>query len=633
MGNRRKAITHSAVFIALAKLLYEGETIMRKILKRVIALVIIAGITGGIAVPATAADGGCPQIRAIQQKLNNNYSSHIELLRVDGIYGGNTHRALIRALQAEAGLPADMASNHFGPATRAHMPQIPYDRDDPAAARCYNGELYTDEQVSVFTELLQFALFVNGFGGGTMDGVFTDGTAQDLRAFQEFRALEVTGTAYLGVWWALLTSHGDPDRPATGADCAMILTAARAQTLYDHGYRIVGRYLTNFPGGMDKAITREEAQIILGAGLSFFPIYQAQRSPVRAGYFTEAQGISDAEAAAAAAMALGIPAGTYIYFAVDFDVSNNEITANILPYFKGIHGIMSDGTYKTGIYGPRNACIRVAEAGYSANSFVANMSNSFAGNLGFPMPADWAFDQFANLEGENALGSGNGRIEIDRNAVSGRDLGVSRLEPPSIPCDPPPPHHLDSASSWAREGIAGAIGKGFVPEDIQGSYTAVITRAEFCRMAVRWGEYAAGKEVYDLLSDSVLPLWNPFDDTDDPDILAAYHLGITSGTSDTTFSPDGSFTREQAATMIRNTLRAIGMDVTDPPPSGFADIEAASGWAVPGIDFVRAHGIMQGVSTDPPRFDPKAPYTREQSIVTFDNIKAGELFNRGACSE
>jgi hypothetical protein len=210
-----------------------------------------------------------------------------------------------------------------------------------------------------------------------------------------------------------------------GADCSTKLNAAKAQTLYDNGYRIVGRYLTNVPGGLDKAITKVDAQAIFDAGLRFFPIYQAGGSSNT--YFTQEQGIADAQAAIAAAIGLGIPGDTFIYFAVDYDATDYNITNNVIPYFGKVYEVMSKSAYKTGIYGARNVCDRVASAGYSGSSFVSNLSTGFSGNLGFRMPGDWAFDQFANLEGANALGTGDGRIEIDRNAVSGRDQGVGFL--------------------------------------------------------------------------------------------------------------------------------------------------------------------------------------------------------------
>ena len=178
--------------------------------------------------------------------------------------------------------------------------------------------------------------------------------------------------------------------------------------------------------------------------------------------------------------------------------------------------------------------------------------------------------------------------------------------------------NLNSASTWAREGIIEAVAKGFVPAEIQGNYTNVITRAEFCRMAIRWVEYAAGTNINAVLAAKGLSRdQNAFSDTRDSDILAAYALGITSGAGGGRFAPNGQFNREQAATMIMNTCSAIGIDVSNPPASDFTDMNTAASWAVDGINFVRANGIMSGSGN---RFAPKATYTREQSITTFNNI-------------
>ena len=183
---------------------------------------------------------------------------------------------------------------------------------------------------------------------------------------------------------------------------------------------------------------------------------------------------------------------------------------------------------------------------------------------------------------------------------------------------------LDTSAVWARDGIADAIGKGFVRGELQNNYSNVITRAEFCRMAIAWVEFAAGKDIDAILSERGLQRdTDAFTDTNDADILAAFALGITNGTGDNKFSPDSEFSREQAAAMIANTCKAVGADAADPPPSGFTDLETAAEWALSGINFVRAHGIMQGTGDD--RFSPKTVFTREQSIVTFNNIDYYEL--------
>lgn len=106
-------------------------------------------------------------------------------------------------------------------------------------------------------------------------------------------------------------------------DCATKLTKAKAKTLYDNGYRYVGRYLTGtYNGGISKAITREEAQIIFDAGLRFFPIFQTAAYYLE--YFTPQKGAIDAQKATDAAKALGLPKNTIIYFAVDFDSNQNN---------------------------------------------------------------------------------------------------------------------------------------------------------------------------------------------------------------------------------------------------------------------------------------------------------------------
>jgi hypothetical protein len=177
---------------------------------------------------------------------------------------------------------------------------------------------------------------------------------------------------------------------------------------------------------------------------------------------------------------------------------------------------------------------------------------------------------------------------------------------------------LDTASDWAHNHITSGLAKGFIPSDVQANYRATITRSEFCRMAVLWVEYATGKKIDAVLADKGLSTdTGAFTDTSDPAILAAAALGITAGVGGGLFNPNGEFNREQAATMILNTLEALGADV-DAPASTFADISAAAGWAVAGISFVQANGIMSGVGNN--NFDPKATYTREQSVATFNQI-------------
>ena len=180
--------------------------------------------------------------------------------------------------------------------------------------------------------------------------------------------------------------------------------------------------------------------------------------------------------------------------------------------------------------------------------------------------------------------------------------------------------NLSTASGWARDSITSAVSKGFVPADLQGRYTNTITRAEFCRLAVKWVEYKTGKAIDEVMKEKgVTRDPKAFTDTNDQDILAAFALGITSGAGDNKFNPNGAFTREQAAGMIKNVCAALGQDVDGSPPAGFNDAGDISAWTVDGVNYCVANGIMRG--GDGNLFSPKGTFTREMSIMTFDNMK------------
>jgi hypothetical protein len=224
---------------------------------------------------------------------------------------------------------------------------------------------------------------------------------------------------------SLYTTCGDPNRPAIGCDTATRLNATTVQTIKDAGYKFVGRYLTNAnTGDIDKKMTDDEIQLILNAGLSILPIYQTDGA--RVDYFTIEQAKEDAASAENAARNFGFREETTLYFGVDFDAYDYEVTNTILPYFKQLSESMQalGINYDIGIYGPRNICNRVYDAGYVKYCYVSDASSGYSGNLGFCMPMEWSFDQF---KCDISIGSGTGMISIDKTAYSGLDKGVSSI--------------------------------------------------------------------------------------------------------------------------------------------------------------------------------------------------------------
>ncbi|AYG01441.1 glycoside hydrolase domain-containing protein [Lactococcus allomyrinae] len=354
--------------------------------------------------------GGDAKIREIQQWLNANYSDYFGIIPCDGIYQRDTNTALIYALQAELNYSPDEATGSYGNGTTSRTYPI------------------SEGDSGNYVRIVQFGLYVNDFySDGVFDGYFSDSMGDAVLSFRKFMILpEYTRIADRMVIKGLLSSAGDTDRNADGVDTSTQLTLAQIQTLVDMDVKIIGRYLTGSVGvgsdKHDKFLSIEELSAIFSRGLSVFPIYQDGGWDID--YFNAPQGNIDGFTAGDAAANLEIPVGTVIYFAVDVDIQDGNIAGTILPYFESIYNALLPTGYRVGIYGTRNICNRVISAGFAAYAFVSDMSTGYSGNLGFPMPNLWAFDQFI----EFSTGLDSGVLAIDQVAVSGRDLGFNHFE-------------------------------------------------------------------------------------------------------------------------------------------------------------------------------------------------------------
>lgn len=353
--------------------------------------------------------GGNSAIRSIQQRFNSKYGGRSDYFYMpcDGIYSRDTQKALVFAIQYEGGMADGVANGNFGPGTQ---------------------NIVRNNTVSVgsageFVYLLKAAMIFNGYDC-TLNQTFTSNDSNRLVSFQNFSKLPTTGKGDFQTWASLLVSTGDPNRRGTALDCVTEITDARAKALRAAGYETVGRYLTNVEGtSLNKKIQPGELNTIFQNGLTVFPIYQTWGGAES--YFNYEQGVTDGKAAAVVAKGFGFNPGTIIYFAVDYDALGDHITNSIIPHFRGIFDGMaaSGGRYSIGIYGPRNVCIKTSQALPIKTSFVCGMSTGFSGNLGYPLPENWSFDQISTI----GVGAGASFIEIDNNIKSGRDHGQSSV--------------------------------------------------------------------------------------------------------------------------------------------------------------------------------------------------------------
>ena len=344
--------------------------------------------------------GGTSKIRTIQQALNNKYEDYIGLSPCDGLYGREMNTSLIKVLQAIEGLSPEEANGNFGNTTTSELPIIP---DDTTL-----NQDVVDEAIL----LGRYALCCNGYTNVKINtSEWNSELINILKEFQSDLCIEQTGALDKNTWMALLLSKGNPERDCEACDTRFEMTDSVLEYLKDNGYSIVGRYLT---GGDFKELRNNESKRILDSGMKLFPIFQESGTDLS--YFTEAKGKNDAKKAVKAARKKGIPANNIIYFAVDTDPLDTEISTYILPYFKGVKENIGQ-SYRVGVYGTRNVCTQVMENGYAETCFVSDMSTGFSGNMGFKIPENWNLDQFHEI---SDITIGNESIDLDKVAYSGK---------------------------------------------------------------------------------------------------------------------------------------------------------------------------------------------------------------------
>lgn len=169
------------------------------------------------------------------------------------------------------------------------------------------------------------------------------------------------------------------------------------------------------------------------------------------------------------------------------------------------------------------------------------------------------------------------------------------------------PAFYQDASSWAEPELQEAYDKGLIPDILKGAdLTKPITREEFCELALLLYEKTTSNT-----AKPVSP--NPFNDTANPQILKAFALGITKGTSATAFTPNKTVSRQECATMLFRAIKIIAptSDYSIDGVPDFPDQKDIDSWAVEGTKYMFKMGIIKGDNRG--NFMPKAATTAQQA--------------------
>jgi len=161
-------------------------------------------------------------------------------------------------------------------------------------------------------------------------------------------------------------------------------TTSKISGLLSNGVKTVIRYynFSNSQALPEKRLELAEAQALAGHGIQIAVVFQQRQSQVAD--FSEPKGRSAGRQAYRYAQdSINQPAGSGIYFGVDFDASSGEIASSIAPYFEGVRRAFleeSGGTpeYKVGAYGSGLVCGSLAGSGLISLTWLA-MSRGFQG--------------------------------------------------------------------------------------------------------------------------------------------------------------------------------------------------------------------------------------------------------------
>jgi hypothetical protein len=158
--------------------------------------------------------------------------------------------------------------------------------------------------------------------------------------------------------------------------------------LKQSGIRTIIRYYNR--DQTPKVIKQAEANAILAAGLSLCIVHQ--RNGQKPSEYGKRNGTLDAAHCRQYGQSLGQPAGSGIYFGVDFDILKPDLIAQVVPYFEAVRTEMARASdlpaYRIGVYGSGLTCSTLLDRGLVDFTWLAQ-ARKFQGTAAFRASNRW----------------------------------------------------------------------------------------------------------------------------------------------------------------------------------------------------------------------------------------------------
>jgi hypothetical protein len=167
-------------------------------------------------------------------------------------------------------------------------------------------------------------------------------------------------------------------------------TTAELPNLSEKGVTAILRYYARFTNQKEKRLIRSEAEAIVGAGMFLAVVHQAAGNHASA--FSHESGVADATYALNyATKVIGQPQGSAIYFGVDYDAKEPDVSRRIVPYFEAVNKILAT-QYKVGVYGDGVTLQTLLDKDLVSFTWISQ-STGFPGTKQFKNSNNWTLFQ------------------------------------------------------------------------------------------------------------------------------------------------------------------------------------------------------------------------------------------------